>query len=357
MPTSPVIEIDPLLEPIEGDDPAGGNVPFDVREKLENARKEVDPADFAPDDPTRPETAIKADWGLIERTCKEVLTTTSKNLLIAARLTEALVRRHGYAGLRDGIILLRRLTDECWDRLYPEADEDGIEVRASAFNWLDEADRGARFPHTVRAVPVVLSSAGNFSWTDWRLSQDGKGAVTREQFELSLNAMPSAKITEISESLDECVTELMALGTVLNAKMGHVAPGMTGVRNAVSECRTLAHQILKMKGGGESAETADGDEAEAASTGTPASSTGGGVSISVPANAAASRADIYRVIGQCAAALQQLEPHSPIPYLLRRAVALGALPFPQLAKELVRDEAMLASVCREFGIEPPAPSY
>ena len=53
-----------------------------------------------------------------------------------------------------------------------------------------------------------------------------------------------------------------------------------------------------------------------------------------------------------------MEPHSPIPDLLRRAVELGRMPFRRLITQLIRDPGQLAEVFREFGIkegeDPPA---
>jgi predicted component of type VI protein secretion system len=55
--------------------------------------------------------------------------------------------------------------------------------------------------------------------------------------------------------------------------------------------------------------------------------------------------------------LERLEPHSPVPYLVRRAVALGSLPFPQLMKALIREDytQAITEMNRELGIkeEPP----
>ena len=67
MPSPPVLDLDELIAPIPGDSPAGGSVPFAVREKLEEYRKEVNPDDFDADDPRRPESAQKADWSAVSR--------------------------------------------------------------------------------------------------------------------------------------------------------------------------------------------------------------------------------------------------------------------------------------------------
>ena len=61
----PLLDFKSLLLPISEEEPAGGGVPFDVREQLEQARKEVNPEAFAPDDPLRPDDFVRADWKMI----------------------------------------------------------------------------------------------------------------------------------------------------------------------------------------------------------------------------------------------------------------------------------------------------
>src|SRR4051794_40873267 len=107
MPTSHLLDFGALLAPVPGDNPAGSSVPFSVRERLEEHRKEIDPDAYAPGDPRRPEAFQKANWPAIVRLARETLAGTSKDLPVAARLAEALAREHGFAGLRDGLQLLR----------------------------------------------------------------------------------------------------------------------------------------------------------------------------------------------------------------------------------------------------------
>ena len=67
-------------------------MPFAVREQLETARKELDLRDFDKADPLRPAEEQRADWPLVIRVASETLAHTSKDLLIAARLTEGLTK-------------------------------------------------------------------------------------------------------------------------------------------------------------------------------------------------------------------------------------------------------------------------
>src|ERR1700694_1927803 len=114
MASPPILDFERLLAPIEGANPAGEPLPFDVRKKLDDARKEINLNQFAPDDPRRPEQPQPADWPGIEHLAQDTLARTSKDLMVAARLTEALVKGHGFGGLCDGLRLLRRLAQECW---------------------------------------------------------------------------------------------------------------------------------------------------------------------------------------------------------------------------------------------------
>ena len=56
-------------------------------------------------------------------------------------------------------------------------------------------------------------------------------------------------------------------------------------------------------------------------------------------------------MSEAAAKLQQIEPHSPIPYLLNCAVELGSQPFPDLMKSLILNADVLKVLNRELGIK------
>jgi type VI secretion system protein ImpA len=347
-----LILFDELLAPVAGDDPAGDTVPFAVRQKLEEFRKEVNPNDFDADDPLRPAQQKKADWSGLTQLATDTLKNTSKDLLVTARLTEALTRQHGFAGLRDGLQLMRRLVEECWDRINPKIEDGDIEVRAGPFNWIDDPDKGARFPNTVRAVPLVQLGEQGFGWQQWKVVQDGKSPAVAEDFEKAVTATPVERCRQQLEDIDQAAKEIEQLNQALVAKMESAAPELFGLRQALTECHTLAQQLLQRKGGdqaeaGPAAEEAAAPEAEGKAAG-PAEA--------APTRKGRSRGDIYRQLHDLAGVLQQMEPHSPIPYLIQRACELGAMPFPQLMRALIRDDNILNEMNRELGIHSEAPA-
>ena len=141
--------------------------------------------------------------------------------------------------------------------------------------------------------------------------------------------------------------ELDALDRVLDKVMGRNAPALSGIREAVGQCLVLAEQILAQKGPAPFVAPAAPAHDESAEL--PAASENGAALVP-SARRSPTRADHYQQIAETAAALKQLEPHSPIPYLLERAVELGAMPFPELMKVLVRNPEVLNMMNRELGI-------
>jgi type VI secretion system protein ImpA len=344
MASPPLLDFEALLAPIPGDDPVGGRVPFEVNDELTKAREEIDPGPESENDPLRPEPK-KADWVRIIGLAQETLTNTSKDLQVAARLTEALTKEKGFGGLRDGLRLMRRLIEECWDRVNPSIEDGDLEVRGGPFTWLDDPRSRTHFPTTLRLVPMVVGPGGAYSWSDWRQSQDGKGDVSREDFEKAILATPAEHCQDLLEDLTESYREAIQIGQVLNAKMGADAPGMTGIRQVLDECLSLAKDIVQRKGPAAAAEPAANGEAAASADGAAGPA----------ARAVTTREEAYRQLAAAAATLQRLEPHSPIPYLVQRAVELGGLPFPQLMRALIREPNVLAELSRELGIKEEAP--
>jgi type VI secretion system protein ImpA len=345
MPTPETVDIEALIAPIPGDDPSGGTVPFALRERLDLARKEVNPDDYDPGDPMRPTELKRPDWPGIAEMAGEGLVETSKDLMLAARLTEALTKLHGFAGLRDGLRLIRRLLDEAWDRLRPTIeDPEDLEARAAPLVWLDDSDRGARFPSTIRAARLIEGPAGAVSWLDWNLSQSNRASVPAEEVERLVAAAPREHCRRVADELEEALGELQLLLGVADERLGPAAPSFGQLRQAALECRTLAQQVLARKG---SAPVTDEEGEARGGSGSEGVAVPGASNIS---RTITSRAQAYQRLIEVADALEALEPQSPIPYVIRRAVALGQLPFPALMKELISDSTVLGDLSRNLGI-------
>ena len=110
---------------------------------------------------------------------------------------------------------------------------------------------------------------------------------------------------------------------------------------------TNSTPILKDKGGpvvgGSGETTGSADAAASGSQGRPAGSGIGG-----PIQ---SRDDAFRRLEEIATYLRQIEPHSPVSYLVQRAVTWGRMPFEQLLQELLKDSSVRGQVGEMLGLK------
>src|SRR5688572_25202638 len=124
-----------LLQPIAASKPGGDDIRYDpVFDQIKQARIEED------DLPTGDWARVRktADYAQVVKLATEVLSKRSKDLQIAAWLTEALLKREGFAGLASGLDLLSAMLGGFWDHLYPMVEDDDLEYRAAPLDWVGQ---------------------------------------------------------------------------------------------------------------------------------------------------------------------------------------------------------------------------
>ncbi|HLA95154.1 MAG TPA: type VI secretion system ImpA family N-terminal domain-containing protein, partial [Pyrinomonadaceae bacterium] len=130
----PVVDFDVLLAPISEDSPSGENMRYSgLYDEINEARRADDIVDQG-----AWQTELKvADHKKVIDLSVDALSAKTKDIQIAAWLSDSLVRQYGLAGLRDSLKLVGSLQDLFWDTLHPEVDEGDMEGRANAISWMD----------------------------------------------------------------------------------------------------------------------------------------------------------------------------------------------------------------------------
>src|SRR5579864_9536806 len=141
-----------LLAPIAGTRPGGIELRYDpIYGKIKEARREdID----APQGEWQHERKT-ADWPLVVKLAQDALKSKSKDLQLAAWLTEAQLRREGFAGLRAGVELLSGMLEQYWEHLYPEIEDGDAEMRAAPLEWV-----GSKLDVAVRLAPLDKDGHG-----------------------------------------------------------------------------------------------------------------------------------------------------------------------------------------------------
>jgi type VI secretion system protein ImpA len=119
---------DDILAPIPGANPSGENLRnSQVYIKITEARRQEE--DWSGG-------RKEADYKAVLKLAGDALATKSKDLQLAAWVTEALLKREGLAGLRSGLELIKSLLDTFWDSIYPELEDGDAEFRAAPVEWV-----------------------------------------------------------------------------------------------------------------------------------------------------------------------------------------------------------------------------
>ena len=261
----PVMDVEGLLLPIPGENPAGENLQYSgLHDQIREARRAED--NLAQGDWERDLKA--ADWGDVLALSTEALASRTKDLQIAAWLAEARTRLQGFAGLRDSLKIVRGLHDQYWDNLYPEIEEEDLEARANALAWMDRQLAAA-----IKEVPIT--KGGGASYTFLQLEGARKldlppnaasmesealaalneeraraleaGRITTEDFNKSKNATRRAFYEETSVLLNECRQEFQGLDRVMDEKFGRQTPGMGELKKALENVGDFVEKTVKEK--------------------------------------------------------------------------------------------------------------
>jgi type VI secretion system ImpA family protein len=254
VPSSQNLDLEALLAPIPGENPAGRSLRYEgTYDAIQEARRADDDL---PQGPWQRARKV-ADWAGVIQLASEALSTKSKDLQIAAWLVEALVKQHGFSGLRDGLRLLWELNEGFWASLYPESEDGDFEFRVNILKWTNE-----KLPPSIRAVSITDSDSGeNYSWLHWeesrrvdtlgRLNQEAMeaaladGKITGERFERAAAVTSIAFYQALYEDLNQSRAEYNHLTQVLNERFGRQAPSFLSIAKAMEDCCALVESIVK----------------------------------------------------------------------------------------------------------------
>lgn len=357
MASDATIDFSLLLAPIPGEKPAGESVRYSGEyDAIQDARRSDD--DLPMGDWQR-EVKI-ADWGSVLKLSTAVLETKSKDLQIGVWLVEALVKQHGFGGLRDGCRLLRELQESFWEVMYPEAEDGDLEFRAGPLQWLNE-----KLPVTIKDVSLTDGDVP-YSWRHWEESRMvdnlgrqnpdamaaamAEGKITGEQFDKVVSATPRARYETLLEDLTQAQSECQQLIDVIDEKFAGHAPSLLGFRKSIEDCRTLVEGIVKEKRRVDPSYRAEEPSTSGLDTvnaDLPVNVVAGGGLSREPA----SREDAFQRLAVIAEYLKRKEPQNPVSYLVERAVRWSKMPLEQWLGEVVQNDEVLFRLRDTLGIK------
>lgn len=353
------------LRPIRADAPGGDDVSFsETFDKIREARRADDPGLSQGD--WQHELKV-ANWRIVIELAGRVLSEQSKDLQAAVWLGEALIAQAHLGGAHAAFELLAQLQDHFWDELHPRIEDGDLDERSAKLAWFNEY--GAQALLALRVSP----GTGGYTLADWQVSRDvdnlarqdasaheealAEGKPTAEMFDRAVEGTADAQLLEQLQQATQAAAALQQLKQVTDARMGRDAPSLARLEDALKRLQQILTRAANIKGllvagdgAAETAPSADGETEGGYAAPAAGAAAGGGAALRLGGGDPASKAAAVKALGEIAAWFRRAEPHSPVSYLLDRAVAWADTPLEQWLAEVVNDENTLSRVRERIGL-------
>jgi type VI secretion system protein ImpA len=302
-----------------------------------------------------------SDWDLTVELASSGLAVQSKDLMLSAWLAEGLANKHHFAGVAFGLRLTDQLLTGFWPTLYPSLEE-GIELRATRLAWLNTAlaqvvgglpitqDQGyglARYEESKHVENLALQNPASMAIAL------NEGKINTEIFQRSAVLTDTGHLHLRAEQISECLFACRSVQNVMQTLMGHDAPSFGSLEDALTRTRQLVERLLKDRG----IETVNKAPSEAPAAAALASIAEGSTSMlasSLPSQEALrttplTREEAFTMLTGVAQFFKQTEPHSPVPYLLERAIKWGNMPLESWLADVIKDSSVVEGIKEVLG--------
>jgi len=374
---------DQLLQPISSAEPAGQWMRYAPKFAALSRMREEDNPNLPMGDWERP--LQKADWSQVAEASIQLLKQDSKDFQVAAWLTDAWIRTDSWQGLFTGLQLINGIAERFWRAAWPALDENDADRRVAPFAWMN-----TNLPRTIRLhvvlLPVSMQREQPVTLLDWEsapLIDDARADAnssdtrpSRRSLRERVRATDSAFLQSVLCQAEQAKAELRRTAHFLDARLREESPSLSKLMAAIDGASQAALALLPPEviasiassaGNADTAGTA-GSVGTAETTSSPPVAGEGNTAapnelqpnqpshpVSPKAthqtqnirhqDPAVERVQVYAALADIAARLKMIEPHSPTPYMIERALVLGTMPLPEMIAAI---NASAGSVDRFF---------
>ena len=368
-----VTNIDTLIAPIDGSHHGvGEDLIFDPRiDAIVAARQEDDPL-LAQGNWV---TELKvADWDFVKNQCAELLSHTSKDMKLALWYVDALSHTDHLAGISQGLSLLQTLNDDYWLTMYPPLDgeEESMDIRAGLLSWFVKA-----LTDDIKQLSLADTKVESYNYNYYLTARDhdkqrqqNPDSETSNQLTLSdynhaIKNSSKAWQKTLMSNLNKVTEQWQALTDQLNDLMGMDAPVFAPVTDLLMALKQHLHPLLpeyadttnniSQEGVADTVNSTD-DHESTKSNGNKSLASTKIVTLTDfnPSNRdhQSNRRQALKLLAQIQEYFATNEPHSPVTFLLGRAIDWADMPLDQWLAHIIKNEDQLSMISDMVGIQP-----
>lgn len=299
-----------------------------------------------------PEIAPRQQWEFVVEKAQDLLCNHTKDLEIAAWLTEGLLRTQGFLGLAQGFLVIKTLVDNFGSALYPLPDEDGVETTLKALEGLNGIDNDGSLIRPIREQLITQGrSCGPYAY--WQYQQAlainqikdpeiikkrlAAGAISQQQIELAVQETADSFYQKLHNEINQAQIAFDALQQSLAKQYADKAPPYSRIKNVLIEF--VEHLSFLKPQSSVITDVTDSNKSASRE-----------VSLSINIDGLSDRQQALQQLTKVAYYFRNAEPHSPLSYAIERIIRWGSLSLPDLMRELINDENARKSFIHLTGI-------
>ena len=353
-----ILNLEALLAPISGDQPTGPNLRLNdsagaIYYRIKDARSAARMAERQAD-AEADRGSLAPEWRLIFEQAQELLANHSKDLEVACWLTEAALRMHGFAGLRDAMGLLAGLVEAYWSELHSVDDED-IGAKVAPIAGLNGTGGEGALIQPLRLAPLTGAKGTEPAglWHYMVLRKRGATAPEAKQLAEAATSTDRPTFVAVYRNIGAALASYSALSAYLDSVCGDETPPSSTIRNTLVEAQDALRDLTGLDQAALDEPAVTGRPATEPEPGqdAPPSAQTSAPPVSGPA-ILATRDDALRELDRIATFFREHEPNSPTAYTLQTLIRRARLPLAELLQELIPDEAVRRVYLNVAGIGP-----
>ena len=306
----------------------------------------------------------KVDWAKIKARCENLIKSKSKDLLLVIWFCDASIRLKGLNGLLNGVTLFNDLVNCYWDSIWPEYDNTDSEARLIHLSWLNSKVLEVLRNNLV-LLPLNEIREENIYFRDWEFHKNSHRSTvsddkpSREKIRKQVLESDAFHLSMLMENSKKIIVIIEKFEKKLDSLLGADAPSFSKLTEFIGSVDKASIQLQgdinrkfkkpELSYVNEKKESFQVEKKEDFKE--PESNKEESVSkyVTKAAGTYNSREEAYQAISSIAKYLENIEPHSPTPYLLRRAVKWGNMSLEELTQDIGKYDGSLEGLLSAIG--------
>src|SRR3972149_5877290 len=262
------VDIEKILAPIPGANPAGEDLRYSqIYEDIKEARRADDPLDRG----AWQHDMKTSDWDKVIKVAVDALIKKTKDVQIAAWLSEALITTDGFDGLATGMKIVYGFLKDYWDHVYPKIEDGDMEFRAAPLEFMNE-----KLVTLIKGIPITDSKVtSGYTYLKWQESRSvgyeadtknqygdtdegkrrrreeliGEGKKSAADFDSAVAQTTLPFYESLAGKIKTCRDLFKKTDEIMDEKFGSHAPRFSDFGLSLEEYERVVTKIIKDKGG------------------------------------------------------------------------------------------------------------